>query len=746
MQRSQGRTITFFVTLLIITTPSFSQNDTSTTIAGRIVDVKGQAMAYVNVLIAGSYDGTVSDKYGHFVFKTRRSGVQRLKASMMGYESVLREIELVVDDTVRVQITMQETLIELGEAVVTANAFSTGDEKGVTLQGIEVVTTPGAAADIFLAIKSFPGVAMVDEGSGLFVRGGDVSETVTLLDQATVVHPYKYESPTGGAFGTISPFLVKGTFFSTGGFSARYGNALSGVLAMESQDMPERSEYIAGLGLAAASVGFHKSIANNKLGIRFTGNRSFTDTMFRLNGRRDEFTNTPRGMDGNLSLIYRYSNTGRLKFFNFVSDNRLGVHVDQPSFDGVYVGEEDNRLHNLQWSEVIGGFLLKSSLSLNSFDGKRTLGNLNLDQRDRTYKLRTDAEKGFGERLNFATGFELERVQNRFIGEIPFYGNVLDPDAEVYRLDEKFSTDRIGGYIEVNAQLGRRWFANFGLRADRHNWADEIVFDPRFGLRHQLSKTTNLRFSYGIFHQFPQPYLYNDVTGNPDLGSQSAQHLIATYEYMRANTHLRFEGYWKKYYELVVKDNNSNYANLGNGYARGLDFFLKYGAFLQTRFNGWISYSFLQTERLQARDLAGSYLLEDAKSAFDITHNLTVVAKANVYRMLSAGLTYRYATGRPLTPIIAAEQQLPFEFYLPIEGRVNSKRLPSFQRLDTSLSLYVPFGYGNAAVFYLAISNLLNRVNVLDYDYSPDYSSRTPRTTSYRRFVYFGVSVTIVGN
>ena len=43
--------------------------------------------------------------------------------------------------------------------------------------------------------------------------GGDVSETVVLLDQATVVHPYRYESPTGGVFGTIPSFMVQGTVF-----------------------------------------------------------------------------------------------------------------------------------------------------------------------------------------------------------------------------------------------------------------------------------------------------------------------------------------------------------------------------------------------------------------------------------------------------------------------------------------------------------------------------------------------------
>jgi hypothetical protein len=714
-------------------------------VQGQVVDERGRLMEYVNVQLVGSFDGDVSDSSGTFLFSTYRFGRQQIRATHIGYEASSSQVHLSPGDTVRVDLVLRETLIELGEAVVTASAFSTGDEKGVTLRSLEVVTTPGAAADIFLAIKSFPGVAMVDEGSGLFVRGGDVTETLTLLDQATVVHPYRYESPTGGVFGTISPFLVRGTFFSSGGFSARYGNALSGVLAMESQDMPERSQYFVGIGLAAASAGLDATLANGRVGVRFTGNRSFTEAMFRLNGRRDEFTTTPRGEDGNLSIIYRYSTTGRIKLFNFIASNRLGVHVDEPSFDGVFQGQERNRLHNLQWTELFRGWLLKTSLSLNQFSNRRRLGNLDLEQRDSTYKLRADVEKAISKRFKLAAGAEVERTENSFSGEVPVYRNVLDPESATYSLDENFAATRWGGYVEAETRLSRRWFSSVGLRADTHNLAAQTTFDPRLSLRYQWTKSTNVRFSWGLYHQFPQPYLYNGTTGNPGLRAQQAQHFVSTFEHTRGNTLVRIEAYYKPYRNLVIEDNASRYANKGDGYSRGIDFFLKYGAFLQTRVNGWLSYSFLQSKRLQARDVGGTYLFERAPSPYDITHNLTVVGKARVYRLLSVGFTYRYATGRPITPIIGAVQQAPFDFYLPIEGRVNSERLPSFQRLDANLSLYVPFRNGGAAVFYLSVSNLLNRANVLDYDYSVDYSSRKPRTTNYRRFVYFGVTTTLLG-
>lgn len=714
-------------------------------VVGTVLDESNQPLPLVNVQVLDSFDGSVSDANGRFTFIARKLGAATLRASLLGYESAEHAVQLRAQDTTRIAFVLRETLINFKETVVTASAYTTGDEgKGVTLRGLEVVTTPGAAADIFLAIKTFPGVAMVDEGSGLFVRGGDVSETVTLLDQATVVHPYKYESPTGGVFGTISPFLVSGTFFSSGGFSARYGNALSGVLAMDSQNLPENTSYTFNVGLAAASAGAQLNLIPGKLGVRFSGNRSSTDAMFRLNGRREEFTTTPRGLDGNLSVIYQYSPSGRIKFFNYAEFNRIGVHVDEPSFKGVYKGEETNQLHNLQWTEAWRHWIFKTSLSLNRYDTKRSLGNLNLQPRDDTYKLRLDAERELSARARLAWGYEIERVTNRFFGTVPKNDNVLDPNAEVLRLAENFSAQRLGAYVDFETQLSRRWIASVSMRGDRHNLARETIIDPRMSLRYDFNKHTNARFAAGIYQQFPQPYLFNAVRGNPNLSAQRSRHFILGIEHQRGNTQLRIEGYYKPYARLVLRDNENQYANRGEGSARGFDLFAKYGGFLQTRINGWLAYSFLRSRRLQARDVGEQYVYEHAPSAFDITHNLTLVSKIRLIQFFSGGLTYRYATGRPITPIIGAIRNEQYGFYEPIEGPLHSERLPSFQRLDASLNYYLPFGKGHTAVFYLAVSNVLNRSNVLSYEYSADYSTRTPRKTNYQRFIYFGVTTTLL--
>ena len=96
---------------------------------------------------------------------------------------------------------------------VTAGAYTAGSERGAVLNAIQVASTPGATADIARAIQTLPGVQNVDEGTGLFVRGGDVSETRVLLNDVVMIAPYNYETPTGNHTVTVNPFLLDGYSF-----------------------------------------------------------------------------------------------------------------------------------------------------------------------------------------------------------------------------------------------------------------------------------------------------------------------------------------------------------------------------------------------------------------------------------------------------------------------------------------------------------------------------------------------------
>jgi hypothetical protein len=103
------------------------------------------------------------------------------------------------------------------------------------LNPIDIVTTASANGDVTGALKTLPGAQQVGESEGLFVRGGTAAETKYFIDGTLVNNFFQGGAPNIAGYGRFSPFLFKGTVFSTGGYSALYGQALSSALILESK-------------------------------------------------------------------------------------------------------------------------------------------------------------------------------------------------------------------------------------------------------------------------------------------------------------------------------------------------------------------------------------------------------------------------------------------------------------------------------------------------------------------------------
>src|SRR5215471_767100 len=202
------------------------------TISGKVVDKKGP-LRDASITIKDTYDGAITDSLGHFSFKTSEKGQFTLVVSSLGYKPY--EEKITIEKTnLTYDITLKEEITELKAVVVTAGTFEAGDKKraGVVLTPLDIVTTASANADVTQALKTLPGAQQVGEREGVFVRGGTAEETKIFID-GTLVNKFFYSSaPNIAGYGCFSPFLFKGTVFSTGGYSALYGQALSAALIL----------------------------------------------------------------------------------------------------------------------------------------------------------------------------------------------------------------------------------------------------------------------------------------------------------------------------------------------------------------------------------------------------------------------------------------------------------------------------------------------------------------------------------
>ncbi|MGL6266916.1 MAG: carboxypeptidase-like regulatory domain-containing protein, partial [Chitinophagaceae bacterium] len=225
-------------------------------ISGRVMDGKKKPVSGVSISLKDLYDGGTSDSAGNFSFSTLEKGSQMLVASSIGYISTAVEVNIFSDPLV-VEIILKDEINELKAVVISAGSFEASDrKKGTVLSPIDIVTTASGNADVVGALKSLPGAQQIGESEGLFVRGGTATETRTFID-GTLVNNFFFSSvPNIAQRGRFSPFIFKGTIFSTGGYSALYGQALSSALILETVDIPDQTSSNLGVTIIGISGGY----------------------------------------------------------------------------------------------------------------------------------------------------------------------------------------------------------------------------------------------------------------------------------------------------------------------------------------------------------------------------------------------------------------------------------------------------------------------------------------------------------
>ncbi|MBN2280351.1 MAG: TonB-dependent receptor [Candidatus Marinimicrobia bacterium] len=688
------------------------------TIKGKITDKKGNPVSYANIFIKNASDGSMTDDQGSFAFETNLMGQQTLIISHISFEKVEKEVNL-SEVSLNLDFQLEQTFVQMDQVTVSASSFSASDEEGKTLNSLDIYTTAGAEADVLKAIQTFPGVTQVDESAGLFVRGGDASETVMYLDGATLSHPYKYESDQGGYYGMLTPWHLKGTYFSSGAFSAKYGNALSGVLAMESLDRPDTKAYEFGVGLAAVSLGFYAPV-NDKLGVRFAGNYSDTQALFKVNGADDSFDRFPVSFDGNMNLTFMLSKKTRLKYFIYGTQDEIKAEFKSPTYQGFFTSENENLLNALQITSLFSqNFSMKTAVSVNSFGKSFSLSGIEIDTDDHSYRVRSDFMFQKSKKLIFNYGFEINQIDTDVSGQYALDDNNLSEYGKFVDYSHHYNQLHHGYYVESEYYLSRKLVALGGVRLDASDDNDKNTIDPRISVIYQVNGSNSLKLASGIYHQFPTSQFIDGNYGGAKLSPMKAVHYVAGYELKNDAVNFKSEFYYKDYKNLPLEYQDHHYNSKGFGYSYGSDFFLKGNL---PFISGWLSYSFLKTERKELDRLKLS------PGNYDIRHNFVAALKKYFNNGQSWSITYKIHSGKPYTAAL---------------NQWNQKRLSAVQGLDLSWSLYQSYRGNNFIVYYASISNLLDSKNTYGYYFSPDYSEKTEINSTFGRTYYFGISLSL---
>jgi vitamin B12 transporter len=620
--------------------------------------------------------------------------------------------------------------------VVEAGRFSVDDTRGgsASLKRMDVVTMPGGTADVLQVFQAMPGVTRASEGSDLYVRGGDAAESPVFVDGARMTYAGAFEGLHGGIFGVLDPNAIKKADFSSGGFSARYGNALSGIVDITTEGRPNEGSWRAGVNLVSAGATARTTLGE-KAGFWATGKATETSALLWTQNRGDEYTRKPWSGNAMAGLSFNPNRNMEIKATGLTEVDDATRLVDVLGYYGPFRASGGTHMGLISGRAMSssGNASLRGSLSAAVRTTNFEIGVLDRQRNDYSYTMRFDGDIASGSTVRIRAGIEGAAFEAREEGSVPTSAE-LAPGSPAEMIADKHDATHAGAYVETEVTATSKLAFIAGLRTDKLPAADALTLDPRVAIAYRTNGWT-LRTGAGLFHQSAWRVGYRAPSpGTPSEVATRARHIVFGVE-REEPVLLRVEAFAKLYdgYEQIAGTSsltpNAEGPAVDRGRVYGLDALLRWKA--TGAVSGWASYSLLNSE-VHLRD-SDQWIA----AATDVRHTLTSVVKFAFADNWEIGTTARLGSGKPYTPIVGSsfdDSGIREALY----GEIHSDRLPTYARFDARLTRLVPARKGTF-VFYIEGLNLLDRRNVMAYTYDASYSRRVPIESFFaHRTLVFG--------
>jgi len=654
-------------------------------ISGIVLDHKGIPIIGANVFLEGTYDGSTTDDNGHFNFKTSETGTQTLIVSYVSFERFYRvgEVSYMKDLTVY----LKKDVNTLDAVVLSAGTFQAGDNTKVNvLKPLDVVTTASALGDFVGALQTLPGTTTVAEDGRLFVRGGEAEETQIFIDGIRVFTPYTPTTNNSPTRGRYSPFLFDGITFSTGGYSAEYGQALSSVLLLNTIDEPNQDKTDIGIMSIGGSLGNTQKWETSSLSV----NGAYVNLAPYIAAfpDRNDWIKPFETFSGE-SVFRKKFDTGLLKLYAAFDNTNFELkQEDINQTEGVHFKLKNNNLY------FNGSYQGKLNDTWDVFGGMSfTRGNNDLNVFDMLVK---DTETAFHAKLKFKKRFS--NWFKLYFGTEYLASNFKEnvSDVNTNNADYGYDDNIASTYVESDIFVSRELAFKVGLRSEYSELFKTFNAAPRLSLAYKTSKTSQVSLAYGNFYQNPSSSILNF---NQNLKAQNTTHYILNYQFNLDRKIFRAEAYFKDYHNLVKYNTDfaqfdSQYNSNGYGFAKGIDLFWRDNKSIKN-VDYWISYSLLDTKRMYK-----NYPVE-AQPNFANTHNLSLVGKywINDWRS-QVGFSYSFASGRP--------------FNNPNSTGFMNDKTKAYQ----SLSINWAYLISPQKILYASVNNVLGFKNINGYQYA----------------------------
>jgi hypothetical protein len=562
------------------------------TIRGKVVDQLTDApVPFASIIVSGTSPllGSTTDESGNFRIPAVPVGRLTVAVSCIGYDvknlthillgtgkELVTEIRLTPSVTAMKEIVItglkNDGIPGNGTAVTSSHSFSVEDTKRYA----------GSLGDPARMATAFAGVTGAsDESNALIVRGNSPRGVLWRVEGIEIPNPNHFttEGASSGVVSVLSPNMVERSDFLTGAFPAQYGNALSAVfdiaLRNGNNERREHSFSAGTLGIEASAEGpfARHHPASYLVNYRY----STLSILDKIGVDLNEAGQYKNYQDLAFKLHYPTARAGTFSVFGIGGTSRSNktnqALIDNNSSDiGVLGGTYKNLVNE---STLLTGAISLSGTRITKYHeiGGLQDGPLRVEENYSKSFLRSSVtvRKKLTDRYFMEGGL----IHSRLLYD--FYLRDRDPGNTAYQdivnFSEHGTTSITQGFLYSRQYFSPSLFGFYGLHVLYFDLTQDHSWEPRAGLRWQLSAEKSLSIAYGKHSRLEnlQYYLARDhqtggdeVQINKDLGSTRAGHFVIAYEQTLIPKHLlKIETYYQRLTNVPVRaDPSSLYATL----------------------------------------------------------------------------------------------------------------------------------------------------------------------------------------
>lgn len=707
-----------------------------------IVTAGATAVGGARITIDGVVAGR-TDAGGKLYLENVTAGPHRVAAGAAGFLET-SEIDVVVaaGSIASIAIELYQDERALAELIVTASHYSLAyhDPEIHTVLDRELISRlPNVGDEAVRAIARLPGTANGGFSARNHVRGGAANEVLFVLDGVRLYEPYHLKD-----FQTFVTILnqnaISGIDFYSGGYPARYGDRMSGVMDIGLREATGGTETELALSFFSASVLSIGNFAEQGRGDwLISARRGNLDYVLDVT---EPDTGGPKYRDLLAHAGWELSARTRVGANFLASSDRIAV-LDTDG-TGFAFAKYDNRVFWLNaetsWTDSMDSRTIVSATSIDNYrsglaDTPGIISGSVEDLREfDVFEIKQDWQFILSPDFMMRAGIDYRdleadyRYDSRVVTEPPF-DTILDNEP-VVALDLELAPrgSQYAAYIETRWKPVERLTLDAGLRWDEQTYtmaAGDSQFSPRFSALYTTKGKTEFRLGWGQYYQAQEINELQIADGLIDYyPAQRAKHLVAGVSHMYANglelraelyrksfrlTRPRFENLFDPHVLIPELEPDRLRIDAASASARGVELSLVSGE-AEDGLLWWAGYGWAEIKD----EFANGKILR----SWDQTHSLKAGINWQPGRWNVSGVVAVH-TGWPKTELIAESVIDPggSESLVLATTPRSSLRYSTFESLDLRISRDFDVGKGELTGF-LEITNVLSRNNPCCLEYT----------------------------